>query len=83
MSLEKFEICINSPFPPSLLRAVLADRFKGVSEPSEAMILGQMLHKIYQATLNNYHEVDEDVRVMMLEKEIERTVTSLDSLDSL
>lgn len=71
----------------SFLRSVLAERFKGISEETEAMILGQMLHKVFQAILMRCQEMGGDMRGVALEealkKEAGNVVTSLESLNHL
>ena len=68
-------------------RAVLAEKFKGIGERSEAMILGQMLHKVFQSTLMRCQEEGASLRGEALVKAIrqsaESTVSALESLDNL
>lgn len=64
---------------------MLAERFKGVGERNEAMILGQMLHKVFQTAVVKCQ--DESLRGEPLEtyikQTVENTVLALDSLDNL
>lgn len=73
---------INSSF-----RAVLADKFKGGSEQNEAMVLGQMLHKVFQATLMRCQAADMTLSgaalLEAINKEVKCSITSLEALDSL
>ena len=72
-------------FPP--IRAVLADRFKGLSDASEPMIMGRMLHEVFQRVLLRRQEVGVSMRGMALKdavmEEIRGVVSTLESLDQL
>ncbi len=76
------ECCLNF-----IHRAVLAERFKGNAGRGEAMILGQILHKVFQTTLMKYQKEGASLRGKALEnfikKSVEETVSALDSLDNL
>ena len=69
------------------IRAVLAERFKGGTERTEAMIIGQMLHKLFQSTIMRCQEEEGLLRGEKLEDVIkesaESIVLSLESLDNL
>ena len=68
-------------------RSLLAEKFKNTSGQSEAMVIGQMLHKIFQATLIKCQESARSLRGELLHqaitKEVRSVVTCLDSLDHL
>ena len=68
-------------------RAVLAEKFKGIAEKNEAMIMGQMLHKVFQAAVVKCQEDGSSLRGGTLEifirQSTEDTVSALDSLDNL
>ena len=70
-----------------LHRSIFAEKFKGGSKGNKAMVFGQMVHKIFQATLTKCQEVgmslrDEALREFVM-KEVNDTLTHLDFLEQL
>lgn len=66
---------------------MLADKFKGYSGESEAMVIGKMLHEVFQRVLLRRQDVGValvgvDLREAIM-KEIQSTVSTLDSLNQL
>lgn len=66
-------------------RCVLSDKFKGASRNNKAMILGQMLHKIFQATVFKCQKMAlrPEALCELVTEEVKSTLTSLESLDDL
>ena len=75
------------PLPPP--RAVLSERFKGGSRETEAMVMGRMLHVVFQNTLVRRQEVgvanaERGVACSrIVAEEIAKVVSSLSSADQL
>lgn len=71
----------------SSFRAVLAEKFKGLSDASEAMIIGRMLHEVFQRVLLRRQEVDVLLRGVALKagimEEIKGVISTLESLNDL
>lgn len=68
-------------------RAVLAEKFKGLSNASEAMIVGRMLHEVFQRVLVRRQKVGVSTRGVALKavvmEEIKGVVSTLESLNDL
>lgn len=69
------------------LRAVLSDKFKGQKVGSEAMIIGQMLHEVFQRVLLKRQEIGSslsgDKLVGVVREELENVLLSVKSLEQL
>ena len=72
---------------PSSFRAVLAEKFKGLSDTSEAMIIGRMLHEVFQQVLLRRQEVGVSLRGVALKaavmEGIRGVISTLESLNDL
>ncbi len=68
-------------------RAVLAEKFKGLSDASEAMTIGRMLHEVFQRVLLRRQEVGVSLRGVALKdavmEEIRAVISTLESLNDL
>jgi hypothetical protein len=63
---------------------VFAEKFKGSSKGNKAMIYGQMLHRIFQATLAKRQEVGVAFKAHdFVMEEVRNTLSHLDSLEQL
>ena len=70
------------------LRSVLVEKFKGSSSDSEVMVLGQMLHAVFQATVVKVQRMEvraRQPRVLerVIRQEARKCCTSLKMLESL
>lgn len=65
----------------------MADKFKGLSDASEAMIIGRLLHEVFQRVLLRQQEVGMLLRGVALKdaviEEIGGVVSTLESLNDL
>ena len=65
----------------------MADKFKGLSDASEAMIIGRLLHEVFQRVLLRRQEVGVLLRGVALKdaviEEIGGVVSTLESLNDL
>ena len=80
--------CSIKVFGRAITRSVLADKFKMYFGENEAMVLGQMLHAVFQRTLVRCQEVgvaalQNEVLENIIREEVKKTITSLVTLDRL
>lgn len=63
-------------------RAVLGEQFRGEGKGGEAMLVGQLLHEVFQHILVGWGEGDEVTR-QRVEEEIQRVTSTIETLNQL
>ena len=66
----------------------MAEKFKTYSGDNEAMILGQLLHTVFQGTLRRCNSINmivlqKEALEMVIREEVKKTIFSLETLDRL